>query len=188
MKAYETPAWPFRKARWFTDLPTGQRVIRVFCVHDMEWRVGVSTAEDCAREFEATDTKKSAHICVDTDSVVQCVRDSDVAYAAPGANSDGIHMELAGFQRFTRAEWLAGDNLKVLEKGAHAAACYAKKYSLPVRRLSVAEVRGGSARGFCGHADVTLAFPEKGHGHMDPGEHFPWDHFLARVQSYVQAA
>lgn len=164
------------KARHFKVVP--QRSIRLLVVHDMEWAASVRTAEDCAREFQTCETPKSAHICVDSDSIIQCVWDRHVAYAAPGANHDGIQMELAGFARQTRDQWQSGESAKVLENGARAGAQYALKFGLPIRRLSVPELLRGD-RGFVGHGDVSLAYGRS--THTDPGPNFPWDEFLERV-------
>lgn len=57
------------------------------------------TAENIANYFHTTVKQASAHICVDNNSIVQCVLDNDIAWAAPGANSDGIHIEMAGYAK-----------------------------------------------------------------------------------------
>ena len=54
----------------------------------------------------------------------------------------------------------------------------AKRWDVPLRQLTVAEVRAGK-RGICGHADVSKAFRQS--DHTDPGDAFPWAHFIALV-------
>ncbi|MCY1535779.1 hypothetical protein D9M68_711990 [compost metagenome] len=103
-----------------------------------------------------------------------------MAWAAPGANSDGIHLELAGYAKQDKNEWLDAYSVLVLENAANAAAQYCLKYSIPVRRLTNAQLKDKSNRGIVSHAQVTEVF-KKG-SHTDPGKGFPWDHFLARVQ------
>src|SRR4051812_38628397 len=103
----EINTWPFTQARWFTPV-TAPRAMRVIVIHDMEFAERSDTAEVIAKDFanRPPSDKGSAHLCIDSNSIVQCVRDNDVAFAAPGCNNDGIQIELAGFGRQTRAEWL----------------------------------------------------------------------------------
>jgi len=57
-----------------------------------------------------------------------------------------------------------------------------KKWNIPVRHLTVTEVRSG-VKGFCGHVDITRAFPADGGTHTDPGPNFPWTRFLNMVRA-----
>lgn len=86
----------FIEARWYT-VSTGRR-IDFIVLHDMEMGETIHTAEDCARFFQTTDTKASAHYMVDSDSIVQGVREKDIAYHAP-PNTHSIGVEHAGFAR-----------------------------------------------------------------------------------------
>lgn len=158
--------------------------IRLLVCHDMEAPEGPLTAENVARYFAAKDTRMaSAHYCVDNNSVVQCVKDSDTAYAAKGANADGLHFELAGYARQTPAEWVDSYSLPMLTLAAALVAAKARAYGIPVRKLTAAEVRAGKA-GICGHGDVTKAYPP-GTGHTDPGGQFPWPLFLDLIQKHT---
>lgn len=172
----ETDTWRFIPARWYT--PTPWRRVRLIVVHAMEWAETPHTAEDCARDFAVRpDTNKaSAHVCVDSGAIIQCVKDRDVAYAAPGANNDGIQIELAGFIRQTKADWLDDYGVKLLGLGAEAVAQYALKFGLPVVHLTDAELRAG-AQGIVGHDQVTRVYGKS--THTDPGAGFPWDEFIA---------
>jgi N-acetyl-anhydromuramyl-L-alanine amidase AmpD len=139
------------------------------------------TAENVARFFQTTANPASAHLCIDNNSIVQCVLDNDIAFAAPGANQDGIHLELAGFARQTRSEWLDPYSTLVLENAANAAAQYCLKYNIPVKRLTNEELRLGQ-KGIVGHVQVSQVFKKS--THTDPGKDFPWDHFIARVEHH----
>lgn len=177
----ETDRWPVVKARWFTALPPTQaRHVRVLVIHDMEAPETAHTAEDVARYFATTDTKASAHVCVDNDSVVQCVPDSDVAWAAPGCNSDGIQIEMAGYGNQSTAQWEDAYGQQLLDRAADVAAQYCLKYDLPAVHLTNAELSAG-ARGIVGHAQVSAVYLES--DHTDPGPNFPWDDFMARVRA-----
>lgn len=165
------------QARWYHE---GRlRPVRLIVIHDMEWPETVTAAEDCARMFATMDRQASAHICVDNDSAVRCVADSDTAWAAPGANADGLQLEIAGRARQSRAEWLDDYSKAALGQAAKVCAAWAAKYGIPVRRLTLGELKAGK-KGFIGHIDATRAY---GGSHTDPGQGFPWDAFLAMVDA-----
>ncbi|HYH78832.1 MAG TPA: N-acetylmuramoyl-L-alanine amidase, partial [Longimicrobium sp.] len=127
----------------------------------------------------------SAHICVDSDSIVQCVLDNNVAFAAPGANNDGIQIELTGFAKQTREQWLDPYGVLLLDRGANATAQYCLKYGIPVRQLTNQQLADKSQKGIVSHAQVSAVFKKS--DHTDPGPNFPWDFFLKRVQTHFDA-
>jgi N-acetyl-anhydromuramyl-L-alanine amidase AmpD len=175
----ETDRWPFVPARWFGDVPAATpRRVRVIVIHDMEYPEKSTAAEDVARYFATTPTPASAHICVDNTSIVQCVKDSDVAYAAPGCNHDGIQIELAGYARQTRGQWIDEYGVGLLERAANATAQYCLKYGIPPVHLTNEQLRAG-AKGIVGHVQVSQVYQKS--THTDPGPNFPWDIFLGRV-------
>lgn len=183
MTAYETERWPFIPARSFKRVPiaSSRRFVRLVCIHDMEYPEKMTAAEDVARWFQK-EAKTSAHVCVDADSIIQCVHDNDIAWAAPGANSDGIHIELAGYGRQTRDEWLDEYSLALLHKGADAAAQYCLKYGLPPVHLTNDELQRGRP-GIVGHYQVSAVYKQS--DHTDPGPNFPWDAFMSFVQTWI---
>lgn len=152
--------------------------IRLIVIHDMEAPEGPLTAENVAKYFRDSGVVASAHICVDNDSAVRCVPDEDTAYAAPGANTDGLQLEIAGYMRQSRDEWLDAYSKAALGQAARATAAWCAKYGIPVRRLTRDELRAG-VRGITCHADVSAVY--KRSDHTDPGPGFPWDWFLAMV-------
>lgn len=177
----ETDHWPFSPARWFTEVPADHpRAVRLVVIHDMEAAEKGDTAENVSKYFAGLPaaTKASAHLCIDNNSIVQCVHDRDVAYAAPGANADGIQLELAGYGRQTREQWLDEYGLLLIENAANATAQYCLKFELPVKHLTNDELRAG-APGIVGHYQVSEVYGKS--DHTDPGPNFPWDYFLERV-------
>lgn len=156
--------------------------VRVCVIHSMEWGEKPTTAEDCAQMFKTMTRQASAHVCVDNNSAVRCVSDSDTAWAAPGANSDGLQLEMAGFAKQTREQWLDSYGKALMEVAAMACADWANKYKIPVRKLTQAQLRAGQ-KGFTSHADVSAVY--KRSDHSDPGKGFPWDYFLVRVEDFL---
>ncbi|MEO6627861.1 MAG: hypothetical protein ABIP03_04765, partial [Aquihabitans sp.] len=65
------------------------------------------------------------------------------------------------------------------------AAIKAAEFGVPIRHLTNDELLAGEA-GFVGHGQGTAV----GYGgtHTDPGPDFPWDRYIALVQSYAQEA
>lgn len=140
------------------------------------------TAENVAMYFHKNigDRKASAHYCVDADSTVQCVKAKDVAFAAPGANHNGIHIEMAGRAGQTEAQWNDEYSQKLLARTAIMVAKLCDIYGIPKVFLDGKAVKAG-ARGITGHKQVNDAF--KRSTHWDPGPNFPWADFIKRVNA-----
>lgn len=178
--------WPLVQAVTYRWRPDGERRIRLGVIHTMESNEKPDTAEAVAAWFgglRGTPPKASAHACVDSDSVVRCVRAAHDAAAAPGANSDGYHLECAGRAAQGETGWVDGYSTSMLDLAADHMGEVAAIFGLPVRRLTIEEVRSGMF-GFCGHVDVTMAFKKS--THVDPGPTFPWDSFLAATEQAAQ--
>lgn len=181
-KGYETDPWPFIKARDYLHIKERRR-IRLIVIHVMEAKESPRTAEDIGRYFQHPDKPSSTHVGVDCDSVVQYVRDNDVAYGAPGANSDGIHIELAGYSNQTQAQWLDAYGLELLENAADVTAQYCLKYLIPPRQLTNVQLLAGEA-GIVGHDQVSKTYRRS--DHKDPGPQFPWTYFLTKVNEKLK--
>ena len=179
----------FVQARWFT--PVAHRVIDLIVVHSMEGSEHKQRAENCAEDFHTrpADRKASAHYAIDNDSIVQCVRDMDIAYAAPNANHNGLHFEHAGghagFAHQGEAEWLDTYGQQMLQLSAQLAAEKARQYNIPLIWLSPLEV-AAKKRGFTSHNNITVGFHVK-HGHTDPGTGFPETRYMDMVREAYKA-
>jgi peptidoglycan hydrolase-like protein with peptidoglycan-binding domain len=160
--------------------PGRLKPLRVIVWHDMEAPEKSTTAESVAHYFATTDREASAHVCADPDSVVECVKVEDTAFHAPGANSDGYGVELAGYARQSPAEWRDATSKATIHQAAVHVAPIMREHGIPAKWLTDAELAGGTAKGMTTHAQVTRVFKKS--THTDPGAGFPADFVLAEVQ------
>jgi N-acetyl-anhydromuramyl-L-alanine amidase AmpD len=172
------------------------KAVRYIVIHYTAGAERSTSAEDGAVYDARRSDGTSTHYFVDSNSVVQCVHTKNRANAARHkGNRLGIQYELCGTVQ-TRAQWLDAASLPTLKNAARQVARDCRKYGIPVRRLSVVETRRAwtefpdGPRGIVGHVDCTLAYPEDGGDHTDPGAGFPWDVFLdlVRAEMIVAAA
>jgi N-acetyl-anhydromuramyl-L-alanine amidase AmpD len=174
----ETTTFKFVQARNYTK--ANRTALDLIVIHTMESPEKGTTAENVAAWFAGpTAPNASAHYCVDQDSVVQCVKDSDVAWHAPGANHNGIGIEHAGYAKQTPEEWADPASTAMLLLSAKLVAGLCKKYGIPMVRLTPADLKA-KKRGLCGHIDITNAF-NGGKGHWDPGPNFPWVRYVEMI-------
>jgi N-acetylmuramoyl-L-alanine amidase-like protein len=172
----------FIEAGHYTKMSTS-RVFRLIVIHSAEIPKRPRAALTLGKYFESTLRSVSAHICVDDVDIIRCVHDKDIAWAAPGANSDGLHIELPGFAKQTREDWLDEYGEKAIDRAAYVAALWSLKYGIHVQHLTDLELADKSQKGFVGHDQVSRVFKKS--THTDPGPGFPWDFLLDRVAVYL---
>jgi hypothetical protein len=174
----------FIQAANFT--PVHSREIDLLVVHDMEFPELISAAEDVAHFF-ANQPKgpngSSAHACFDNNSVVGCVHDHDVAWAAPGANHNGWHGEFAGYAKQTGKQWRDRYDDAMLKIAARVYAHKALRYNIPAVVSDPDELKKGKS-GIKTHRYITMSGIGGPSGtHQDPGPAFPLHDFATEVRS-----
>lgn len=153
--------------------------VQLIVIHTTEGSAHSGSAEDGAAYDQRRTDGTSTHFFHDSDSTIQCVHTADQAHAARAqGNKRGIQHELC--TRSGSANWSDSYHQAMLRKAAAQCARDAKKWGIPVRKLSSSQVADGM-KGFCGHVEVTYAFPQDNGTHTDPGVAFPWPAFLAMV-------
>ena len=173
------------QARYYTKGPRKSPITQII-IHSMESQGKSDTAETVARWFASPGSPKtSIHYCADNTSVVQCVKDKDIAWHSGNwdVNDRSLGIELAGRASQDNKDWRDPYSLSMLNKAAAVVAHWCKAYKIPVKHLTPAEVHTNK-KGICGHVDVTKAYGVVG-GHTDPGVDFPWPLFLKLVMKHM---
>lgn len=173
---------PFVQAATYRSGRGGYSIMGI-TLHDMEAPELAGTAESVARFFQHPPHPASAHYCVDADSIVQCVKDSDQAAHAPGVNQRHIGIEQAGYASQTPTQWKDPYSWAMLQLCAELVAKKCKDYGIPVVFLSVADLKAGRFAGITTHNNVSLAFRKS--THTDPGPSYPIEAFMAMVRNGV---
>ena len=161
------------------------RPIDVVVMHTMEIAERADAAAICARWFATPASQVSAHYCVDAGTVIQCVREHDIAWHARGGNTDSIGVELAGFASQTRRDWGDRYSTALLRRASTLVGDVSSRRTIPVRWLTEGDLVAGRS-GITGHAEVSRAF--KRSDHWDPGPGFPVERFLDDVRAAQQRA
>ena len=174
--SYKRP--PFIEAAHFTV--SDRTAIDLVVIHSMESSEKPGTARSVAEWFNdpSRAPQASAHYCVDSLEVIQCVREKDIAWAAPGANKNGIHIEHAGRAAQSVPEWQDEFSTAMLYLSIGLCAEICRAWSIPAVFVGPAGLLHGD-RGVTTHAAVSVAFKKS--THTDPGTAFPSRWYVAMV-------
>jgi len=175
----------FIEARNYTR--TSRAAVDLVVLHSTENPIRPGTARNVARWFGGPSAPQaSAHYVVGPDEVIRCVPEQAVAWAAPGANRQGIQIEMVG--QAAKTDWARDGRddtagLGVMRRSAELVRGICERWHIPLERVDAAGLVAGK-RGITTHASVTEAF--KRSTHIDPGcqgdARWPWDQFLAMLR------
>lgn len=165
--------------------PRFASAIKWIVIHDEE----ASTARSAALWFTNPASGGSANRCVDDKECYRTVPDLYIPWGASNANTNGLHLEMAGFAAWKKWQWLK--HRRELNNAAEICAHWCKKYDIPRRWLTPEDMRAGR-KGFVTHATVsayTLKYGLEGdHSHTDPGVFFPKRRFMRKVRAAYRAS
>ncbi len=117
----------------------------------------------------------SYHDVIDLDRVVRPVVPANrVAFAAPGSNTQGLHVCLPGRAGQTTDQWLDDFSADQLDTLAAYIVDKARLHRLPLVGPLTPVQLGAGQLGYTDHGRVGLAF--KRTDHWDVGPSFPWLH------------
>jgi N-acetylmuramoyl-L-alanine amidase-like protein len=139
-----------------------------------------NSAQSSAQWFENTRAQGSAHLVLDDAECYRTLDNEVIPWGAKGANTRGFHIEIAGFAEWNRNEWLKHG--QALRRAAYKGAFHAKKFGIPIRLLTPAQLKAGQ-RGFVTHAMCTQAF---GGTHTDPGRQCPTEQLLDWAKEFAE--
>lgn len=167
----------FTQAKHYTA--ADRRAVNRIVIHSAEVGETLDGAEALARVCANNPRKASWHYAIDADTITQSVRETDVAWAAPGANRDGIQIELCGRARQSAHEWSDDYSRAQRELLAELVALIAWRWEIPLLLVGPEGLKAGE-RGITTHDAVSRAF--KLSDHWDPGPHFPAFELIAHAQ------
>lgn len=138
-------------------------------------------ARKIANYFQSPAAGGSAHYVVDPSEIIQCLPDNLIAWHAP-PNTGSIGIELCDWQKGNPKRWDDSDHREMLERAAPLVRALANKYDIPLKWLSVSELRRGH-RGICGHVDISRAWGKTDHGDPHMAGPFPTGRFMQMVKN-----
>lgn len=161
----------------------GQGSPRLIVIHDLEAPVRKGLVEELARGWLQS-AGVSPHGMAGPDRYVRCVPNDRIGFHVRSPGNEVSHgIEHAGYASNTLEQWTSGEQWKALYNGARRLAEVSVELNIPLRWLSVAQVRDGVARGVCTHADISLAWRTT--DHSDPGKNFPYDAYMRTAQQFA---
>lgn len=150
----------------------GAKVIWV-AIHTTE---GIMDANDLGYYWQRI-TGGSSHAGCDNKKTVTYVDTQYASWTLLNGNSKSVNMEICGWAKWTRDEWL-GPQRGRLEQAAQWARQMCDKFGIPKKYIGASGVARGES-GIIGHIDYTNG--AKDGNHWDPGPGFPWDIFIQLV-------
>lgn len=153
--------------------------IKLIVLHSTEG----GTAAGVAHYFTQESSGGSAHLVVDDVACFRTLNNEDVPWGAPGANTDGFHIEQCGYAAWTNAEWTV--HKATLLRAAYKTAYHCHLFKIPPVFITAAGLKAGK-KGITTHAEVSKAFPNNAGNHHDPGTGWPRSYFMTAVRRYYK--
>lgn len=145
--------------------------VRLVVVHTAE---GSRTVESLGSWFSSAARAVSSHAGIDDRCIETYVPYDRAAWTLRSGNGISDNVELCGFARWDRDEWMQHGRMLELTAQWIRERCRAR--DIPIRKLTPEQVKAGQA-GVCGHLDWTVGMRDG--THTDPGGSFPWEHVIA---------
>jgi hypothetical protein len=153
--------------------------VKLLVLHSTEG----GTAAGVARMFSGKGAEGSAHLVIDDKACYRCLRNDEIPWAAPSANTQGFHIEQCGYAKWSAAEW--EKHLPMLHRVAYKLALHSKAFKIPLVYLDAARLKAGK-KGVTTHAQVSLAWPNSQGNHHDPGTGYPMALVLSLAKHYAK--
>lgn len=138
--------WAYLQAANFNRMPPNNRRVSLIVMHTMQSPNRPDTAEGVASWFAGKRPggapKASAHVCVDVDSIVQCVLPKDIAWGAQGGNWCSYHIEQAAYAEWTLDEWSTPEATSMLKLAGSHVRLAGEYFGLDTVALTTDEVAG----------------------------------------------
>ena len=188
MKKLAGAKWPGEKDTPMTDnavdidlhhlIPFGRTTPlpkKIIIVHTTENAPGTPSRN--ILDYQVRTQSGSYHRLVDSTGKITMANTDDWQVWATGnkGNDIALHVSCVAQAKMTREQWLAQP--KMLEGVARVIAHWSRKYSIPLVKLSRAEL-GAGKHGVAGHLEAQVWGNTT---HWDPGYHFPYDVVLKRA-------
>lgn len=158
---------------------SGNKPIRRVVIHSAVMPCEPGRARQLGQMNSAGSTGGSWHYSTDPDDTFQCSWDSFVCWHAP-PNSHSIGIEMADNPSRIPGRWVKANQRKMLERTAKLTAQLCAAYGLPVRFLTVSDLKAGRT-GITTHNNVSRAFGQS--SHWDPGA-WPRRRFMRAVRRH----
>ena len=175
-----TPA-AFVQAEYYT--PAKRQAIDLVVLHSTENGERHGTARNVAAYFaNPASPHASAHYVIDSEEIIQCVREDCVAWGAPGSNHNGIHIEHVGRASQDEAGWRDDYSAAELALSIDLCSDVCRRWKIPAVLVTVTGLLARN-RGITTHDAVSRAFRRS--THSDPGPAFPLSWYCGRVAGLV---